>query len=104
MVSLVPRVSGEGTLEFTCVRSFVRPFVRPFVCHGLFSDSTEPFWLKIGIQYPYYLKENPKEGFFYLGPPSPFRAQIVFSIQILIYIELKLTLEGVRGGFIGPSR
>ena len=31
MVSLVPRDSGEGTLEFTCVRPFVRSSVRSFV-------------------------------------------------------------------------
>ena len=30
VVSLVPRDSGEGTLEFTCVRASVRASVRPW--------------------------------------------------------------------------
>ena len=73
VVSLVPRDSGEGTLEFTCVRSSVRWSVRSFICHGFFSFYTEPFWLKIGIQYPqypYYLEQNHMEAFFGLAPLS----------------------------------
>ena len=45
VVSLVPRDSGEGTLEFTCVRPSVRPSVRR---HDI-SVPTEPFWPKIGM-------------------------------------------------------
>ena len=41
VVSLVPRDSGEGTLEFTCVRACVRG-------HD-FSAPTEPFGPKIGM-------------------------------------------------------
>ena len=41
VVSLVPRDSGEGTLEFTCVRASVSG-------HD-FSVPTEPFGPKIGM-------------------------------------------------------
>ena len=41
VVSLVPRDSGEGTLEFTCVRQSVRR-------HDI-SAPTEPFGPKIGM-------------------------------------------------------
>ena len=77
VVSLVPRDSGEGTLEFTCVRPSVRACVVTISQPLL--NLLDP---KLACSTLTPIPKNCRSPFFKLGPPPPSRPKIVFSIQI----------------------